>query len=152
VRDATGKFVLNPNSKYPVIPGCCARCGGKKAPQAKYCMGCRTARAIESATVRFWSKVPNRTPGQCWNFTGFCGKGYGQFSVSKVPIRAHRFSWELEHGPIPDSLRVLHSCDNPSCVNPEHLFLGTDKDNQHDAIKKGRHTCQKQHFGISVQA
>lgn len=89
---------------------------------------------------RFWRKV-KKTNG-CWIWSG--GKkpnGYGQISEggrgSKC-LSAHRVSYELHNGPIPDGLVVMHSCDNPACVNPAHLSLGTHKDNSDDMIAKGR--------------
>lgn len=77
--------------------------------------------------------------GECWNWTGSCIKsGYGQIWVNgKMPL-VTRVSWEMHRGPIPDGLFVCHKCDNPKCFNPDHLFLGTAKDNSDDKHKKGR--------------
>jgi hypothetical protein len=86
---------------------------------------------------RFWSKV-NKTK-TCWLWTGALrGKmGYGYFWHKQHWV-AHRFSWQLAHGPIPSNMCILHICDNPLCVRPAHLFIGSKKDNNHDMIKKGR--------------
>jgi hypothetical protein len=86
---------------------------------------------------RFWSKV-QKTDG-CWQWTAYIDAlGYGRMSFKGEHWKVHRFSWFLAHGRIPRSLDVLHTCDNRSCVNPNHLFLGTQQDNIQDMIKKGR--------------
>lgn len=89
---------------------------------------------------RFWFRV-DKTPG-CWVWTGGRGAGkfdYGYFWTSeKKLVKAHRFSFEMEHGSIPDGMVICHRCDNPPCVRPDHLFLGTQKDNIHDMDAKGR--------------
>jgi hypothetical protein len=91
--------------------------------------------------VRFWTKVVRR-PG-CWIWLGARNnQGYGNFGSQRLRPRhrkAHRISWELAHGAIPPGLCVLHHCDNPPCVNPDHLFLGTKQDNVDDMMRKGRH-------------
>lgn len=87
---------------------------------------------------RFWSKV--LSGDGCWEWTASKDrKGYGKFGPTKS---AHRVSYELERGPIPSGLFVCHHCDNPSCVRPSHLFLGTVQDNVDDMISKGRQGIQ----------
>jgi len=92
----------------------------------------------EPMEVRFWRFV-NKTD-ECWLWQGAkVGQGgYGNFGVDKKHHLAHRVSYELANGPIPDGMWVLHRCDNPPCVNPDHLFLGTRSDNMKDAHQKGR--------------
>ncbi len=88
---------------------------------------------------RFWEKVDKS--GDCWLWTASRQEaGYGRFVVTKgsSPVGAHRLSYELEVGPIPDGLQVLHRCDNPACVRPSHLFVGTQADNIEDMHAKGR--------------
>lgn len=106
---------------------------------------------------KFWSKVdrsgpfPDKLPGlgRCWDWTG--GKsdtGYGTFMDVETKKRhnAHRFSWILHNGSVPDGLCVLHKCDRRECVRPSHLFLGTRIDNSHDALAKGRLAPQAETF------
>lgn len=79
----------------------------------------------------------------CWVWTkALHAKGYGVIAVGRSSDRAHRVAWKLNKGPIPAGLMVLHRCDNPPCVNPAHLFLGTNSDNMRDAVGKGRHRTQ----------
>lgn len=91
---------------------------------------------------RFWSKV--RKVDECWVWTASASHdGYGAFGVGGRKggmVRAHRFSYSLTHGPIPDGKMVLHRCDNRRCVNPNHLFLGDAKSNGEDMAKKDRST------------
>jgi hypothetical protein len=87
---------------------------------------------------RFWLKV--RKGEGCWEWQGArLPHGYGHLSVpDRGHVNAHRIAWELTNGEIPDGLWVLHHCDNPPCVRPDHLFLGTAQDNVDDSIRKGR--------------
>lgn len=92
---------------------------------------------------RFWSKVEKQPGDGCWLWTGarMSRNRYGHISVGGRAggmVGAHRVSWELHFGPIPDGLEVLHSCDNPPCVRPAHLFLGTQATNIVDMDTKGR--------------
>jgi len=89
---------------------------------------------------RFWNKVDRTSnPNCCWEWTANKLKQrYGRFSIGKKHILAHRFSYELHYGKIPDGLDVLHTCDNPPCVNPNHLYLGTQQDNANDMVAKNR--------------
>ena len=110
----------------------CRSCGEPTGRRATVCLDCR-----------FWSKVDRREPGECWPWTGWRNHkrgGYGAFSIWPISsaIPAHRYAYERAHGAIPAGLVVRHSCDNPPCVNPAHLLVGTIADNWMDAILRGR--------------
>jgi hypothetical protein len=93
----------------------------------------------DSLEERFWMKVDSGVPNGCWEWTGCCNHdGYGKIKDSGKTVTSHRVSWELHNGPIPEGVLVLHKCDNPKCIRPDHLFLGTDKSNAEDKVAKGR--------------
>lgn len=96
----------------------------------------------EAWAKKFWPRVAVGAPDSCWRWNGSAlPRGYGRFYPSKgVGLYAHRFSWELANGrPVPAGLHVMHACDNPACVNPAHLSVGTRSDNMRDCVAKGRH-------------
>ena len=87
----------------------------------------------------FFEKFTFGNADQCWNWHASKEAfGYGHFKYDHRILKAHRFSWEYFRGVIPAGSYVLHKCDNPSCINPNHLFLGTPFDNMQDKIRKGR--------------
>lgn len=94
-----------------------------------------------SLSYRFWDKVDKRSPSECWEWTGTrTGRGYGRLARNRIHYVATHVSWYLHYGEWPNDLGmwVLHRCDNPPCVNPAHLFLGTRADNVRDMVRKGR--------------
>jgi hypothetical protein len=100
----------------------------------------------ESVVARFWAKVAVAGGDECWPWVGTCElAGYGVMWRSggrggepRKVWKAHRLSWEIHHGPIPAGRNVLHHCDNPPCVNPAHLYVGSRADNARDRAERRR--------------
>lgn len=117
----------------------CAKCG-----QSFRTVGARANKIRNnkccSQVERFWQKVEKRESG-CWIYQGCRDKwGYAHVGINGKRRQAHRYSYELANGPIPVGKILMHSCDNPPCVNPAHLSIGTDADNHADAKRKGRNS------------
>lgn len=89
--------------------------------------------------ARFWSKVDVGRPGQCWIWRRSRQRNtYGQIYRGGRLALSHRTAWELINGPMPDDAKACHTCDNPPCCNPSHIFMGTQADNVRDMVAKGR--------------
>ena len=93
---------------------------------------------------RFWEKVDKRSIDECWPWKASTGRGgYGHFPIGRTHQLAHRVSWELSVGPLPQGMWVLHHCDVPSCVNPLHLYLGMHAENMRDRAVRKRQSGEK---------
>lgn len=101
----------------------------------KYVAGHQCRRSAEE---RFWEKVTKGERDECWLWEGAISNGYGMMKIGNKAIGAHRISYELAYGGLSDELDICHTCDVGLCVNPNHLFQGTTKDNIDDCLKKGR--------------
>jgi hypothetical protein len=128
--------------RKPAKKNKCPNCGGLKSRRAFECKSCKNSMA--SILGRFWSHVDKTTGhgpnGECWIWIGATdSKGYGSTHIRKKTTSAHRASYIHTFGSIPDGMQLCHRCDTPLCVNPSHLFPGTQQDNINDMMKKGRH-------------
>lgn len=112
---------------------------------ARYCsLSCRAKGIWGNAIERFWAQV--KITDECWEWTGsIVAAGYGQISINGKARLAHRvsFEWNIANGPADPSMCVCHHCDNRLCVRPDHLFIGTDKENAADKVAKGRCNAPK---------
>ncbi len=113
--------------------------GWVKGQPYRYVRGHNRRRPAED---RFWENVNKNAENGCWEWTGYCNElGYGRIYIEGQNVYVHRYSYELQNGPVPEDLCVLHNCpggDNPRCCNPAHLWLGTKADNSLDMVRKGR--------------
>jgi hypothetical protein len=119
----------------------CPSCNKTFVPRrakTKFCSpACRFEGQKLSPGVNFWPYVSKSST--CWIWQGGINHfGYGVYCTNSTLMGAHRFSYILENGPIPKGMVICHKCDNPPCVNPDHLFLGTPSDNLRDMVQKGR--------------
>lgn len=137
-------------------PQRCAPCAesrhkakGAEAMRALRARGYRPAPTerlwTDERVSRFWGRV--RKGEGCWEWQALrSGQGYGMFPIANRHYGAHRASWEITNGPIPDGMVVRHDCDNPPCVRPDHLRIGTHQDNVMDAVERRRHQRGDDHW------
>jgi len=132
----------------------CDYCGKHYIGQGKHycskkCADQSCHKSHSDSITRFWSHVEINDLFDCWNWTACKDRdGYGQFHFKSKQYKAHRVAWILSYGEIPEGLIVCHHCDNPSCINPTHLFLGTHLDNAKDRDLKGRGADHRGNDGI----
>ena len=129
----------------------CPACGESFKNHGSYRNHCRYSKAC-THEARFWARVNKNGPNGCWVWMGYCQR-FGHGWLGSERGLAHRFAWELLNGPLPDDKCLLHRCDNPPCVNPEHLFLGDRAANLADSVAKNRHAWgeRSQHAKLTAE-
>lgn len=117
------------------------------------CSGVVRSANASDPTKRFWTLADTSSPDGCWPWLAATDKdGYGRFELpGHRQATAHRFAYEIAVGPIPKGQSVLHHCDNPSCVRPDHLFIGTHMDNMQDAMRKDRKYTDHPNSKLTVE-
>lgn len=157
--------------RHPKIEKVCVVCGkkfstfvawDKKVRGGKRCCS-RECSSIEARIdyndwEKFWAKLEIKDNG-CWEWPGPYQTRHPDYPYGKVhlswrtqeSVAAHRLAWEIVHGPIPDGLIVRHSCDNPKCCNPQHLLIGTCKDNSQDMVTRNRQMKGNRHFRAKLR-
>lgn len=153
-------------AEYDQVGKACPQCGGMfylrdrpwqsfgKFQKRKFCSVLCADKARGASTTSegfnhhaFWERTVQASSG-CIEWTGrLLPKGYGRLIVNRRSVRAHRVAYEITRGPIPDGMMVLHSCDNPRCVNPDHLRTGTAADNWADVIARNRRSPNQMRAG-----
>lgn len=116
-------------------------------PHTYVALKCLEHICTEEAQLRFWSYVDRNADAECWIWRGDRSRfGHGRFLFLGNRTQAHRYAYELTHGPLSDAAILCHKCDVPGCVNPSHMFVGTQKDNIQDSVRKGRWPTGRAHW------